>query len=255
MYPVLLSVGPITLHTYGLMVASGFMLGIFLTARLAKKEGIDPQKVYDISFWIILSAIIGARLFYIIVNLDFFLENPVDIFKLWRGGLVFYGGLIGASIAVIVCAKRYDLKLWQFADIATPGLALGHAVGRVGCVFAGCCYGKATDVAWAITFHNADSLAPVGVPLHPTQLYSVGNELLLFALLMAMRKYKKFDGQLWWTWVTLYAVGRSVIENYRGDPRGLWFDGMISTSQIIAILAVLITMGFFLASKRKKANG
>lgn len=251
MHPILIQIGPLTLYTYGLMVASGFLIGISWASRMARKEGVDPQKVYDASFWIVIAGILGARITYILLNLDHYLQSPLDAFKLWQGGLVFYGGFIGAAIAVRLVVKRYDLDLWTFADILAPGVALGHAVGRLGCFYAGCCYGAPTDVSWAVTFTNIDSIAPLGVALHPTQLYSSAGEFTLFILLTLIRPYRKFKGQIFLTWVGLYAIVRSTIEHFRDDPRGLWFDGMISTSQIIGAIAFTTAVWLFFRNKKR----
>ncbi|MGK7345685.1 MAG: prolipoprotein diacylglyceryl transferase [Candidatus Nitrospinota bacterium M3_3B_026] len=251
MSPVLIEIGPITLYTYGLLVASGFLLGIAWSARLARREGMDPQSVYDTAFWMILAAVIGSRIFYVAINLDYYLENPIDVFKLWEGGLVFYGGFVGAAIAVIFSVRRYRLDLWAFGDVAAPGAALGHAIGRLGCFFAGCCYGKQTSVPWAVTFHDPHSIAPLGIPLHPTQLYSAANEFALFALLTAIRPWRSFRGQILWIWVGLYAVGRFTIEIFRGDPRGVYFGGLASTSQIIAVFAFAAAVYFYFRNRKR----
>ncbi|VAX15138.1 Prolipoprotein diacylglyceryl transferase [hydrothermal vent metagenome] len=250
MHPELLHIGPITIYTYGLLVASGFLLGITWTARMGKKEGLDSQAVYDTAFWIVVSAIIGSRVVFGIVNFDYFAKNPLDFFKLWNGGLVFYGGLIGAAVAVVICARRYNLDFWAFADAAAPGVALGHSVGRIGCFFAGCCYGIETSVPWAVTFNNVKSMAPIGVPIHPTQLYDSANEFTIFLILTAIRPWRKFKGQIWWTWVGLYAIGRSIVEMYRGDPRGVYFNGLMSTSQIIAAGAFTLAIAFYFRGVR-----
>lgn len=250
MSPILIKIGPVTLYTYGLLVASGFLLGIAWTARLARRDGMSPQLVYDTAFWIVLSAIVGSRIAYIVVNIDHFLENPLAIFKLWEGGLVFYGGFIGAIAAVIVCARKYKMDLWAFADAAAPGVALGHALGRIGCFFAGCCYGKETHVPWAVTFHNPHCIAPTGVPLHPTQLYSATNEFILFIILTLAWPWRRFRGQIFWLWVGLYAVGRFIIEFFRGDPRGVYFGGAVSTSQIIAAAALVAAVIFYFRNRK-----
>ncbi|MBI4666351.1 MAG: prolipoprotein diacylglyceryl transferase [Nitrospinae bacterium] len=254
MHPVLFEFGPITIHTYGLLVASGFMLGIAWTARLGNKEGFDPQVVYDTAFWLVLSAILSSRLAYVIVEYKHFATHPLDIVKFWEGGLVFYGGVIGAVLALYICAKKYGFNLWKFGDIAAPGVALGHVLGRLGCFFAGCCYGQETNVPWAVTFRDVKSIAPLDVPLHPTQLYDALNELIVFGILTLIRPYKKFNGQIWWTWVGLYSSGRIVVESFRGDPRGFWFHGLLSTSQILGALGVTLAIAMYF-KKRKDAAG
>jgi len=255
MYPELFHIGPITVYTYGLLVASGFFLGITWTVRLGKQEGMETQAIIDTCFWIVVAAIIGSRVVFGIVNFEHYLADPLDFFKLWNGGLVFYGGLIGAVVAVVICAKKFGLDFWRFADVAAPGVALGHAVGRLGCFFAGCCYGIPTSAPWAVTFTNVKSMAPTGVPLHPTQLYDSLNEIIIFFILTLLRPRRRFKGQIWWTYVGLYAVGRFIVELYRGDPRGSYFDGALSTSQIIAIVALALTVAVYIKNARSFARG
>lgn len=245
MHPEIVSIGPITIHSYGVLVASGFLLGIAWAVHIGKREGMDGQAIMDTAFWIIIAAIVGSRIAFVLVNLDHYLQNPLDFFKIWQGGLVFYGGLIGAVIAVALCVRKYGLDLWSFADVAAPAVALGHAIGRLGCFFAGCCYGLETHVPWAVEFHDVKSIAPLGVPLHPTQLYDSANEFIIFLILTAIRPWRKFTGQIWWTWVGLYAIGRFIVEFYRGDPRGLYFGGAISTSQIVGVGAVALALFFY----------
>jgi len=254
MHPILFSIGPFTLHTYGLLVAGGFLLGIAWAVKLGKREGFDPQMVYDVSFWIILSGIVSSRLLYVIVEYKHYLQYPLDVFKLWQGGLVFYGGMIGAVGAIIVCARIYKFDIWRFADIAAPSAALGHTIGRLGCLFAGCCYGREAHVPWAVTFQDVHSIAPTGIPLHPTQLYDAANELIIFLILTAFRPYRKFKGQVWWIWVGLYAFGRGVVEYFRGDPRGMWLGGAFSTSQILAAVGIVVAIVFYFNNRRLYKN-
>ncbi|MBF0170056.1 MAG: prolipoprotein diacylglyceryl transferase [Nitrospinae bacterium] len=251
MHPILFELGPVTLHTYGLMVAAGFLFGITLAARLGQGDGLDPQKVFDTCFWIVVAAIIGSRLVYIGVNLDHFVAHPLDVVKLWEGGLVFYGGFLGAIVAGWICVNRYKMDKWVFADVAAPGAALGHIFGRFGCFFAGCCYGKPTDVPWAVTFSDVASIAPTGVPLHPTQLYDALNELIIFAILMAVRGRRSFKGQIFFLWIMLYAIGRFIVEGFRGDPRGVWFGELISTSQLFALIGFAVGLAFYLRNRKK----
>lgn len=246
MHPVLIEFGFIKIFTYGLLVASGFFFAIMLSAHLGKKQGMDPQKIIDLSFYILIASLVGARLLYIIVEFDYFSANPLEVFKFWNGGLVFYGGLILGVVVTIVYLKKHQMPLWAVADIVAPSLALGQAIGRWGCFFAGCCYGRETDVPWAITFTNESSLAPLGVALHPTQIYLSLNALVIFGILMWLSKRKSFDGQIIWAYGILYSIGRFIIEFYRDDDRGV--VGMFSTSQIIGIIvfAVSIIMLFLL---------
>ncbi len=249
MDPILFELGPVRLYTYGLLVASGFFFGIKWAARLAKREGIDVNFIYDTAFWAIVGAIIGARFVFILTNLSYFIDHPVDILKIWAGGLVFYGGLLGVIVAVVICARKASVDIWALADVIAPAGALGHGIGRIGCFFAGCCYGKETHVDWAVTFHDSLSIAPTGIPLHPTQLYSAANEFILFIILSMLWPYRRFKGQILLTWVVLYGITRSVIEIFRGDPRGLYFDGMVSTSQIIAGIVITVAIWLYFRNK------
>ncbi len=251
MHPILIQLGPVTLHTYGLMVAAGFLLGITLAARLGQQDGLDPQRVFDTCFWIVVAAIIGSRIVYIGVNYEHFIKFPFDMVKLWEGGLVFYGGFLGAIAAGWICVNRYGLDKWLFADVAATGAALGHIFGRFGCFAAGCCYGKPTDVPWAVTFHDVASIAPTGVPLHPTQLYDALNEFVVFSILIFVRGRRTFKGQIFFLWIMLYALGRFVVEGFRGDPRGVWFGDAISTSQLFALVGAAVALVFYLRNRKK----
>jgi len=251
MHPVLLEFGFIKIFTYGLLVASGFFAGILLASRLGKREGLDPEKVIDLSFYILVASLIGARLLYIAVEYKYFLGQPLEIFKFWKGGLVFYGGLIAAVGAAFFYMRRHRLPMWKVADIIAPSLAIGQAIGRWGCYFAGCCYGVKTDVPWGITFTDPKSLAPLGIPLHPTQIYLSINALVIFAVLMWLLKRKSFDGQVIWTYGILYSIGRFIIEYFRGDDRGYAVDDLFSTSQFIGMFVLTISVIMLISLSRK----
>ena len=243
MYPVLLKFGPLTIHTYGVLVATGFLLGIGLAVLQAKKEGIPSNKIVDLGFYILLSAIIGSRLFFIFINASHYIKNPLDIFKIWEGGLVFYGGILFAIPTVI----------WNIADVFAPSIAIGHSIGRIGCFFAGCCYGKpAEGLPWAVTFTNPQSLAQIGIPLHPTQLYESAGEFINFLILITLRRYKSFDGQLFLTYVLLYSILRFIVEFFRGDIGRGFIIYNISLSQGLSILMFLIASGGLIVLRKRK---
>ena len=230
-------IGPIPIRMYGLMIGIGFLLGILLASRRAKKEGIDPERILDMGVYLLLAAIVGSRLLYVLVSLQEFERNWLDVFAIWKGGLVFYGGLIGAVVIGVWYVRRHALPVWKVADIIAPYIALGHMFGRFGCFFAGCCYGAPCASSVGITFSDTHSLAPLGVSLYPTQLFEAGGEFMNFLLLVTLYRHRKFDGQIFWLYAALYSILRFIVEFFRGDAaRGLWFDGVISTSQIIAIL-------------------
>jgi phosphatidylglycerol---prolipoprotein diacylglyceryl transferase len=235
-------IGPIPIRLYGLMMGLGFILGVTLAAWQARKEGVSPERVMDLSVYLLLTAIVGARLLFVLTNLPEFAAMPWEAFALWQGGLVFYGGLLAAVPIGIWYVKRHSLPVWKTADILAPSIALGQAFGRLGCFFAGCCYGGACSLPIGITFSDPQSLAPLGVPLFPTQLMEAGGNFLIFVTLLLLRRSKKFDGQLFWAYILFYAVLRFIIEFYRGDAvRGLYFGGAISTSQIIAFCMLALS--------------
>ena len=147
-----------------------------------------------------MASLLGARLLYVLIEYKYFIDNPLEAFKIWKGGLVFYGGMIAAMAAGLIYIRKHDMPLWRVGDIVAPSLAIGQAIGRWGCFFAGCCYGVKTDVPWAITFTNPKSLAPLDIPLHPTQIYLSLNALVIFGILMWLLKRKSFDGQVLWTY-------------------------------------------------------
>jgi phosphatidylglycerol---prolipoprotein diacylglyceryl transferase len=235
-------IGPIPIRLYGLMIGLGFIFGIIIAARQAKKEGVSPDRVLDLGVYMLLTAIVGSRLLFVLTNLREFADKPLEAFALWKGGLVFYGGLLAAVPVGIWYVRRHGLPVWKTADIMAPSIALGQAFGRLGCFFAGCCFGAPCSGPVCITFSDPHSLAPLGVPLFPTQLMESAGSLLIFGALLLLRRAKKFDGQIFWLYALLYAVMRFLIEFFRGDAvRGLYFGDSISTSQIIAIGMFLLS--------------
>lgn len=251
MYPILVKLGPFTIYSYGFFLALGFMLAIIYVTREAKRAGVDPQRVSDLAFYLIISAIIGSRLLFIITEPHDFMENPLEVFKIWKGGLVFYGGFIGALFTGIWYVKRHGMPVWKTADIIAPAIALGQSLGRIGCFSAGCCYGSETDVPWAVTFTDPSSLAKIGVPLHPAQLYEAALDFGIFLFLIAFRKRKGFDGQLLWLYALLYAIVRLIVEFFRGDPRG-FVGGMLATSQLIGLIMIPVSVFMLLKLGRNK---
>src|SRR5216117_3940982 len=239
MYPRLFELGPLTLYTYGVLLAAAYLLGLRLAMVRAKHRGLDATRVLDLGIYIIISALVGAKLLLLITDFQTFRHDPRELVTLARSGGVFYGGLILAVAVALWYIRRVGLPLWTTCDVFAPGIALGHVVGRFGCLFAGCCYGKPTTKAWGITFTDPFAAAnvgtPLGVALHPTQLYEAGAEfLILMVLLLTERKGRPFAGRTFWLYMLLYAISRFIIEFYRGDDRGT--VGMFSTSQFISIV-------------------
>src|SRR6202521_4178843 len=225
MYPRLLELGPITIYTYGVLLAAAYLCGLKLAIVRAQARGLDAARVLDLGIYIIISALIGAKLLLLATDFRTFRNDPQELLTLARSGGVFYGGLILAVIVALWYIRRVGLPLWTTCDVFAPGIALGHVIGRFGCLFAGCCYGKPTSKPWGITFTDPFAAAnvgtPLGVPLHPTQIYEAGAEfLILMVLLGSERKGRPFAGRTFWLYMLLYAISRFIIEFYRGDPRG-----------------------------------
>jgi phosphatidylglycerol:prolipoprotein diacylglycerol transferase len=239
MYPRLFELGPVTLYTYGILLAAAYLAGLKLAMVRASHRQLDQTRVLDLGIYIIISALIGAKLLLLLTDLQSYISNPAELLTLARSGGVFYGGLILAVVVALWYIRKVGLPLWTTCDVFAPGIALGHIIGRLGCFFAGCCYGKPTDVAWAITFTDPFAATNVGtplnVPLHPTQLYEAGAEAVILALLLATEsRGRRFPGRTFWLYMLLYAASRYVIEIYRGDPRGV--VGIFSTSQFISLV-------------------
>lgn len=254
MHPVLFKIGPVTIYTYGVFVASGFILAISLALRQARKEGYDTQTILDLIFYIIVAGIIGSRLFYIAQNLAFYKSSPLSVFMIWEGGLVFHGGLLFAVPVGWVLIRRYRLSFWGLFDLLAPSLAIGQALGRIGCFYAGCCYGLPTQLPWAVTFNDPRSLALQGAPLHPTQLYAAAANFLIFFVLVFFRKHTRFSGQLACIYLFLHAAFRLVIEQFRGDPRLLLFDWTISLTQLLSALILLFTVFLYFYLRNRKRH-
>jgi len=253
-YPELFKVGPFTVYTYGVLLAASYLLGLRLAMWRAKKWGLDPNRVLDLGIYIIIAALVGAKLLLLVVDFDQF-KDPRELLNLARLGGVFYGGLLLAVIVAFWYIARHRMPFWTTCDVFAPGIALGHVTGRLGCLAAGCCYGKPTDVPWAIVFTNPLAATnvgtPLGIPLHPTQLYEAGAALVIVTLLLVTeRRGRPFAGRTFWSYMFLYAVSRYVIEMYRGDPRGTVF-GIFSTSQFISVvLGPLSLVMLFWLSRR-----
>ncbi len=261
------------LHTYGAMLALAFVASIWLAQKEAERQGQDPQRVGDLSFWILVSSLVGARVMFILVNLgDYFGANALvetrfgripRLFALWEGGMVFYGGFIAAALAAAYYLRRARMPFLPWSDTLIPSVAFGQFLGRIGCFAAGCCWGRECEPAlpWAARFppeslafqsmaaraNPARFIAPDHLhtlPIHPVQLYeSLGNLLLFAFLALWLRPRKRFNGQVMATWLMLYAVLRTVVETFRGDvERGVWMGLGTGQWTSIAIFATGIAV-------------
>lgn len=250
MFPVLFKIGPLTLHAYGAMVALGFYLGYRWMLFQGRRHGLSEDQVSALAWTCMLAGLAGARLLYVAFNPGHYLSAPWEIFKIWEGGLVWYGGLLAGAGAGVLWLRRRKISVPLAADVTAPALALAHAVGRLGCFLAGCCYGRECALPWAVTFRHPDTLAPSGIPLHPAQLYEAALDLLLFALL-ARRPVG--SGRTAVLYIGGYSLARLTVEFFRGDERGpVWLS--LTSTQWIAVLGLGAALaGWTVLSRRTRA--
>lgn len=244
MYPILLNLGALKVFTYGFFLALAFLSAIYVAGREARRVGLPVGQFYDLCFYIVLAALVGSRLLYILLELRVFLANPLKIFALWEGGLVFHGGVILALLVAFYYMRRHRMPWLQALDSLALGTPVGQFFGRLGCFMAGCCYGSPTALPWAVTFTNAQSLCPVREPLHPAQLYEALLALGVFGVLSVIKTRTRFPGQLILTYFTLAGLVRFAVELFRhpGDYRGYLFFGWMPLTQLLA-LGVAIVCG------------
>jgi phosphatidylglycerol:prolipoprotein diacylglycerol transferase len=250
MHPILIEIGPFTIYSYGFFIAAAILLALAVGIRQADKKGLDARLGSDLGFYLILGAIVGSRLLYVLLKPEYFLSHPLQIIQFWKGGLVFIGGAIAAIAVGAWYLRRKDQPFWPWTDAFAPGIALGQGVGRIGCFMAGCCYGKETQVPWAVTFTNPLSLAPLHIPLHPTQIYHSLAGFFTFILLLVCGRRLSGSGQLFGLFLAAYGALRFVIEFYRGDFRG--HLAMFSITQWMA-LAALAAGALIILLRRRSA--
>ena len=244
MYPRLVTTPLFTVHTFGLLLAAAYVAAFWWLIREGRRERLDVDALASLGYWAIGGAIIGAKALMILRAFPEYAAAPSEIFSLsvLTSAGDFYGGFIGALVASAIFFRRHPrLPFWLTADLCGPAIALGQAIGRVGCFMAGDDYGAPTQLPWAVTFTDPDAAriggAPLGVPLHPVQLYESIVCLALFAFLVRLNRRKPFDGAVILAYTALYAVARFVLEFFRGDAdRGFVFGGWLSTSQLIALI-------------------
>ena len=235
MHKIAFQLGNFTIYWYGVLVALGLLAGLWTAGRRAPLSGIRSETVIDLGPWLILGTIVGARGLYVLSYWrDDFAGRPLwQIFNIRGGGLVFYGGLIGASIACILYVRSKKLPLWKVADVLAPSIALGHSFGRIGCLMNGCCYGNACDLPWAI--HFPDNHPTRGAGVHPTQIYEAALNLGLYAALAWLYRRKKFDGQVFALYLISYAVLRAFVEFFRGDYPANYLHAQATPGQVLSI--------------------
>jgi phosphatidylglycerol:prolipoprotein diacylglycerol transferase len=247
-HSIAFKIGSLTVHWYGILVAMGFLAGLWTASRRAKLVGISAEQVYDLGPWLIVGGILGGRVLYVMSYWkEDFAANPFpEIFMVQHGGLVFYGGLIGAIITGMVYLRWKKIPVWSMADVLAPSICLGSAFGRIGCLLNGCCYGRACSYPWAIHFPVTHETG--GMPVHPTEIYDSVLNFAFYCFLAWLFRRKKFDGQIFATFLVGYAILRSFVEYFRGDYPVHYLGGIATPAQLISmgIVAVGLVLLFVL---------
>ncbi len=277
MHPIFIRLGPLDIHTYGVLVAIGFIVGLAMAGRRARSEGIPVEQISDLGVWLIIAGMLGGKLFHIVFFWDDFIAGwHADGVRSLREGFVFYGGFIFATLAAVVYARLKRLPLTKLVDVFAPSIALGHAFGRMGCFFNGCCYGKVCPDGFPLGVRFPAILdatgRPIGsvpfmdhlqhgllrisasasLPVHPTQLYEALGNLAIFGGLSLFYRHKRFDGQVWWLYVFSYGALRLVVEFFRGDYNTFYFGGL-TIGQIVAITMIAVaSLALWLSPKTVK---
>lgn len=261
MYPEIFRIGSFPINTYGVLLAVSFLCAIMVSVRLAARDGLPREKIYDLSLWMLLAGLVGSKIMMLFTEPDY-RADPLQLLSLdfLRSGGVWYGGLLGAVLVSYWLMRRYQLPWWKTADAFAPGIAIGNFFGRQGCFAAGCCWGKPTSLPWGVKFTEAGheiTGVPTDTHLHPTQLYESFAMLLVFLFLLWLHKRKRFSGQVILAYALIYSIIRFAIEFVRDDPRGDVFGLTsltgLSTSQMISLI-IGITALIVLIVRRRRAQ-
>lgn len=271
MWPILFHVPGLgwPIRAFGVLVAAGFLAGVTVAQKLARRygddPGQDPQRIADVALWVLVGVVLGGRIAYVLVNLDQF-RNPLEALAIWQGGLVMYGGLILALLLGVWKAHRLGMNMWRAADYGLTAGFLGQGIGRIGCLLVGDDYGRPTDLPWGIRFPwplpegslFPPELAEAGIAVHPSQLYMVAKGLLLFGFGVWLLKRRSFGGQVTCALLAGYAILRFLIEYTRGDSvarGGIWneahTDLVLSTSQVVGLVVLPVALALYLYRRRR----
>jgi phosphatidylglycerol:prolipoprotein diacylglycerol transferase len=263
MHPILLKIGPLTVHTYGFMMAVGVGMALWFIYVQAKKAGLDAPLLLDAAFYTIIVSLIGAKLILFASNISYFTSSPKELFSLAQSGGVFQGGLTFGVIFALWYFRKRKIPTWRAGDLVGPALALGHGFGRIGCFSAGCCYGSECAAPWGVVFRSEYAHELTGIPLnvhvHPVQLYEAALNFLNFAVLFFVLKKKRFDGLVFSLYIVNYSVIRFITEYFRGDHadrvyfiRGATTFSSLSYPQLFCILGVLAGVTLAVILRRRK---
>ncbi len=241
--PVAIDLGFIDIRWYGIMVVLATLSIVAISLVEARRRTIDTDHIYNLTVWSVISAVLFARLFHVIDNFSYYIRHPLQIFTNFEG-LAVYGAVFGILLAFIIYSRVKKLSFWTMGDLIAPGALVGMAVGRIGCILNGCCYGKPADLPWAVVYTNPDSYAPVGIPMHPTQFYHFLWNMIAFGIVWALRKKVKPDGVLFLLYLAFYALGDLTVRYFRvGEP---FLFGM-QQAQVIGIVILVITVPWIIA--------
>jgi len=255
MNPILFQIGPFTLRWYGVMIATAIVVSVWLAGREGTRKGFDPKGIKDFALFVIIGGLVGARIYYVLFShVRYFLAHPFSIFSFWQGGLAIHGAIIGGLFVTIYFTMIRKIPFWRWADTLAPSLILGQAIGRIGCFFNGDAHGYPTKLPWGLVYSKE---SPAGqmypdLPLHPTQLYELGFNLIIFLILWKLRKRNHFDGFLFLLYVLLYSVARIFVEHFRADK--LTFFGDIPVAQAIGVVGIVLSISFLLILSRKESK-
>ena len=247
MHPILFKIGPITIYTYGVMVALGIFFGSLILVKLSEREGIKREDVVDTAFWSVVAGFVGARLFFFLYNPEY-LKPWYRIFYIWEGGLVWYGEVVFGALTAIYFIKKRRIPVWKFADVIAIALSVGLGFGRIGCTMAGCCYGTVCHAPFAIVFTNPHSAAPLNVPLWPTEPVSSAANFLIALILYTLYRRRKVPGEIFGFYLIFYGTFRFLIEFVRATPKEIL--GTFSNNQIISI--IMVAAGIAIVIYRRK---
>ena len=258
MHPELIDLGFWAVPTYGVVLAVAVVVGLWTLKLRADQAEMDGTKIVDLTLWIVIWALVGSKLLMVLLDLPRYLRHPADLVGTLRAGGVFLGGFIAALVTAVILVRRYALPALATLDVIVPSLALGHAIGRIGCLMAGCCWGRACELPWAIRYTDSRAAELLGTPLyqpvHPSPVYESVFNFGLYLVLAALYRRLPPAGRVFAAYLVLYGIGRFLLEYLRGDAdRGFVFGGALSTSQLIAALMVPAGAGLALWATRRRS--
>lgn len=246
MPPFLVKINYFSLFIFGLFLAVSFVVAIIMVKDESRRTGCDPDRMQDLCFWLLVAAIIGSRLLYVVANPTEFVADPLEVLRIWNGGIAYYGGIIAAVIIGIVFINKMRMPLGRTFDTLTPAITIGHFFGWLGCFFSGSCWGYPSDLPWLVKIASPDAVASPTASLHPTSLYLATSHLVIFCILLFFKERRRFSGQMFWLYAMLYGISRFLIEallGNKGEPAAvvdLSVRPVTSLSVAITALAMLI---------------